>query len=37
MMTLDTVWFWIAFGSSVGVVAIAVIVTLVWINSRNRF
>jgi len=33
-MNVDATWFWIVFGSGVGVLCIVVIGLLVWINSK---
>jgi len=32
---VTTTWFWVLFGSGVGILSILVIGLLVWINSRN--
>jgi hypothetical protein len=35
-VSLDSLGFWIALGSTVGVLAIVAIVLLVWINTKDR-
>ena len=34
-MTADAIGFWVWFGGIVGVLWIAVLVLLLWVNSRN--